>query len=158
MTQTARNSPCTCGSGVKYKKCCLPKAAPSPGAGHLSPGTRIPPGHRFAVGAGADGGVLDDAVERFEHRPRGQGTAQQMMDFCQPLIEATRDRESLDRAMTLGMLFWNLAVGGRQGGTEEMLAGMLKTLGLPGAAAEEFRGVAEQMIERHRRMFPRLHQ
>jgi len=30
-TQISRNDPCPCGSGLKYKKCCLGKAAPLKG-------------------------------------------------------------------------------------------------------------------------------
>lgn len=30
MTTTGRNTPCPCGSGKKYKKCCLAKAAIQP--------------------------------------------------------------------------------------------------------------------------------
>ena len=32
MSEIGRNDPCPCGSGRKYKKCCLGKDAPSPGA------------------------------------------------------------------------------------------------------------------------------
>ena len=37
---TGRNDPCTCGSGKKYKKCCLSKAQPhAPGQFRFEPGS-----------------------------------------------------------------------------------------------------------------------
>ena len=30
MAKTGRNEPCPCGSGLKYKRCCLPREAPAP--------------------------------------------------------------------------------------------------------------------------------
>lgn len=41
MTKIGRNDPCPCGSGLKYKKCCISKATPTPAgqvneAGQLS--------------------------------------------------------------------------------------------------------------------------
>jgi hypothetical protein len=32
MSAIGRNDPCPCGSGKKYKRCCLEKDAPAPGA------------------------------------------------------------------------------------------------------------------------------
>jgi SEC-C motif len=32
MSAIGRNDPCLCGSGKKYKRCCLGKGAPAPGA------------------------------------------------------------------------------------------------------------------------------
>ena len=32
MSALGRNEPCPCGSGKKYKRCCLGKGAPAPGA------------------------------------------------------------------------------------------------------------------------------
>jgi tetratricopeptide (TPR) repeat protein len=34
--KVGRNAPCPCGSGRKYKKCCLPKESPVPSAGQVS--------------------------------------------------------------------------------------------------------------------------
>lgn len=51
MMKPGRNHPCPCGSGIKYKKCCLLRSAPSLGAS--------PPSVSPARGKPADEG-LDD--------------------------------------------------------------------------------------------------
>jgi len=38
MSKVGRNSPCPCGSGKKYKKCCIDKNKPSP-IEHVGPST-----------------------------------------------------------------------------------------------------------------------
>lgn len=56
-------------------------------------------------------GVLDHAVDFYEAKDHGDGPAAQMMRFCEPLLEAAgNDGAKIDRALTLGMAFWNLAV------------------------------------------------
>jgi len=36
MTEPSRNDPCPCGSGKKYKKCCMFKDRPQPGPEELA--------------------------------------------------------------------------------------------------------------------------
>ena len=171
MPRTSRNAPCPCGSGLKYKKCCLPKEdAPvrtrgtpwGPYASATAPGARVVEhrGRRLIVSGGSgdvDEGVLDHAADYFERKSRGQGPAQQMVDFCQPLIDVSDgELEGLNKAMSLGMVFWNLALCEDQDGREEMLDDLLGKLTTP-EEKEDFRRLARDMVERHRRMFPEMH-
>jgi hypothetical protein len=54
------------------------------------------------------------------------------------------------------MAFWNLALceGDRR---EELLGGLLTTIAKDEQDAAEFRALADDMVARHRRMFPGLH-
>lgn len=67
MSQPSRNRPCPCGSGRKYKKCCLPPQEQSP---EIAPGLSmkdLPPGSRivekngqtYLLSEGLDESVLD---------------------------------------------------------------------------------------------------
>ena len=81
-----------------------------------------------------------------------------MMDFAQPLIDGTDgDLESVNRAMSLGMLFWNLAVIKDPAAREDMLTDIMAKGMKPGTDEAEFRLFANAMIERHRMMFPEMH-
>lgn len=60
MTTTGRNAPCPCGSGKKYKKCCLPKSAIQPGP-PSEPAPREVPARSAEARRRDD--VLDDAWE-----------------------------------------------------------------------------------------------
>lgn len=169
MPRTSRNAPCPCGSGLKYKKCCLPKEeAPvrtrgtpwGPYASAAAPSARVVESReqRLVVSGDVDEGVLDHAADYFERKSRGQGPAQQMVDFCKPLIDSSGgDLEGMNKAMSLGMVFWNLALCEDQDAREKMLNGLLEKLTVPEEEKEEFQRLAMDMIERHRRMFPDLH-
>ena len=90
---------------------------------------------------------------------RRQGPAQQIADFAQPLIDGSNgDYPSVQKAMSLGMLFWNLALCKEGERREEMLADvMANTMKLDQREQEDFRALAESMVERHRQMFPEMH-
>ena len=62
--KSGRNEPCPCGSGKKYKKCCLASDEAA----------------RPRVVAPTGGGLHDSA---------GRGPAKQMADYAQPIIDAT---------------------------------------------------------------------
>jgi hypothetical protein len=49
--QIGRNAPCPCGSGKKYKNCCMGKSQPEKSPQSLSPGFRFEPGSYGGVGA-----------------------------------------------------------------------------------------------------------
>lgn len=92
-----------------------------------------------------------------EEKARG-GPAQQMVDFIQPLLEgAEGDTERMQKAMNLGMLFWNIAVS-KDDVREELLQKLLEgDAAKTEEARTDFREIAEMMIQRHRDMFPELH-
>ena len=78
------------------------------------------------------------------------------MRFSQPLIEAAGgEHEKIERAMTFGMVFWNMAVAEDAG--EKMLAMALEHITKTEEEAAGFRALAASMVERHKQMFPALH-
>ena len=161
MAAPGRNRPCPCGSGIKYKKCCLPRDEAARPAAPPLPRNRVVH-HRgrpllITGNSNLAPGILDHAVDHYEARDRGNGPAARMMRFVQPLIEAAGDdKANVDRALTLGMAFWNLALceGDRR---NQMLAELLETITRDEQDAAAFRLLASDMIERHRVMFPEMH-
>lgn len=168
MPKTPRNAPCPCGSGVKYKKCCLPKEeVPAPTRGTpwgpyssaTAPGARAVKhrGRRLIVSGDVDDQALDHAADYFDRKSRGQGPAQQVVEFSQPLIDAAGGGlAGLNKAMNLGSVFWNLAVTKDEEERRRMLDRLVEEL--PASEdKEDFRRLALDMIKRHRRMFPEMH-
>jgi hypothetical protein len=149
MALVGRNDPCPCGSGGKYKKCCLGKDA----------GPRVVErgGERFITSRGVTEDQLDMAAEFFEQKRRGRGPAQDVADFAQPLTDAADGPTGLQNALSLGSLFWNLAVTKDETLREEMLEDIVKTTQKTEDDAREFRKIAAEMVERHRQMFPEMH-
>jgi hypothetical protein len=164
MAKPGRNDPCPCGSTLKYKKCCLTKRE----AARLAVAPPSPPARRVIVhrgrplltsGRGCDlpPGLLDHVVDTFEARDRGEGPAAQMMRFVQPLLDAAGDDEARqERALSLGVAFWNLALCD-DARHETMLAEMAGTIDEFGQDEGEFSALAATMVARHRAMFPALH-
>lgn len=111
MSAPSRNGPCPCGSGVKYKKCCLPKDE----AARAAPPRRVHAvEHRvrsLTVTGSPTPETLDVAANCFEKKDAGEGFATQLMRFSQPLFEAAGGEvDKIEKAMTLGMI---LEHGGR---------------------------------------------
>ena len=161
MAKTSRNAPCPCGSNLKFKKCCLPKQpqelTPTSPRG-LPAGTRVisRDGEQFIVSAGMTEERLGSNLQYFERRRRGAGPAQQMADFARPLLDAAGDGHSdLNKALSLGMIFWNLAVC-RDQAREQLLVEVTSSMKTDDDRAE-FRLLAATMIERHEQMFPDMH-
>jgi hypothetical protein len=108
-------------------------------------------------GGDLDPGLLGHAVDYFEKKDRGEGPAAQLARFVEPLLKAAGgDPAGVERALTLGAAFWNLALcEGDQ--REAMLADLARTIAKTEDDAAEFRSLALNMVERHRMMFPALH-
>ena len=158
MSARSRNGPCPCASGVKYKKCCLPKDEAARTA--QPPRARIIShrGRMLTISGNPSTEALDQVADYFERKESGEGFAAQLMRFSQPLIKAAGgdlEIEKIEKAMSLGMIFWNMAISGEE--PEAMLTGPLKYLVPAGKDGAEFREVAIAMVERHRQMFPALH-
>ena len=175
MPTPSKNAPCPCGSGAKYKKCCLPKdqaAAPPP----VPIGARILQrnGERFMVSEGVTDEALGHAADYFEAKRRGRGPAQQLAEYAQPLLDSAGDGiEDVNQAMSLAMICWNLALCQDEGERENLLVSLSDKLPVEQARTEfraiaaqiiyrcrsticaamartEFRAIAAQMVERHR--------
>lgn len=110
------------------------------------------------ISRGVTPAMLDDAAEHFaRRRERREGPAAQVMRFAAPLLEAAgADDQRMQRAMTLAMAFWNLALL-EPDKQEEMLAALVETVAKDERDVTEFRAIAASMIARHREMFPDMH-
>ena len=159
MAAPSRNAPCPCGSGIKYKKCCLSKdqAAAPPG---LPVGARLlrRGGDSLVVSSAVSDEMLDETAHHFgERRTRG-GLAQQVVEFAQPLMDlAGGDLDRLNKAMALATFCWNLALCEDDAERESLLATLFDTLPDDEQVRSDLRGAAAMMVKRHRQMFPGLH-
>jgi hypothetical protein len=89
---------------------------------------------------------------------RGLGPAQQMAEFCQPLIDGTGgDPAAMQNAMSLGMMFWNLALVKDDKKREDLVDEVVGKLAKTGEGAEQFRTLTATMVARHKALFPELH-
>ena len=142
---------------MKYKKCCLPKdEAARAAARPLLPRLVSHRGRFLTTSRNPGAEALDLAGDYFERKDAGEGFAAQLMRFSQPLIDAADgEPEKIERAMTLGMVFWNMAIA--KGGGETFLAIALKHIAKTEEEAADLRALAASMVERHAEMFPELH-
>lgn len=128
--ETSRNQPCPCGSGKKYKRCCGAKDCPT------------------------------DAQDGTDRSESGDGPASALVRFAEPLLQrAGDDQESKQKALTLALVFWNMAIFPDDGAREELMESLVRPDG-PFKTEEDrqyIRAMAERMIERHQQMFPGLH-
>jgi hypothetical protein len=148
--KVGRNEPCPCGSGKKYKKCCLPADEAA------RPRVVEANGDRLLVSRGVSDEQVEMAAEHFREKDAGRGPAQQMADYAKPILDATDGSfESVQSALNIAMLFWNMAVTRDAAKREEMPADMVQRMGR--AERPEFEETARMMIERHRTMFPEMH-
>lgn len=136
-----KNAPCPCGSGRKYKRCCMGKRSESRSLGQFGP-TRVDEVRR-------DVPVVDEDGARIV------SPAQASMDFAKPLWEEfpPETPEQAQNLLNIGMGLWNLALERRRGSeSQELRKTVLDALidsGVPSPA--EF---LDRMIERHVAMFP----
>jgi hypothetical protein len=145
-----RNDPCHCGSGKKYKKCCLDADEAA------RPRVVERDGQRFDVSPGVSESQFESAREYFCEKDAGRGPAQQMADYAKPIIDATDGSlESMQKALNIGMIFWNLALLKDDAKREQALGEMAARIGEADRA--EWEQTARMMIDRHRTMFPQMH-
>lgn len=153
MTSIGRNEPCPCGSGAKFKKCCLDRKA------QANSGPRVVErkGERLIASKGVTDDELTAAAAHFAQKRRGRGPAQDLAEFAEPLMEGAEGPDGLQKALTLGSFFWNLALAKDDSVREEMIEEMVKSTEHSPEEARAFRSAAAKMVERHRKMFPQLH-
>jgi len=140
MAEPKRNEPCRCGSGKKYKNCCLIKDQQ---AEELRDDTLAEEGFLALQGLSADYGGLKPA--------------EAAVRYAQPLVDEARNEEELQHAFSLAQICWNLALL-----TPEECEAALQTVKQQMNWSErEYRAQREMidfMVQRHQQMFPRLHQ
>jgi len=128
-----RNGLCPCGSGRKYKKCCMP------------------PEERGLVAPNSAAGL-------FGGSGGGQGGAASLVEFAQPLLdEAGHDSKKMDKALHFGMLLWNVAALAEAAGEEtarEQLSEIENKLCNSAQDCRVFRDTARVLFERYAMMRP----
>lgn len=159
--KVGRNDPCRCGSGSKYKRCCLPKDEAQRRASSTTAG--IPAGARVVkrnveqllVSESVTDESLAEHAEYFETKRRHGRPVRQMKEFIEPLLEKTDGSpEAVDPLWMLGSLCWNLALADAES-RETAMADAERAL--TEDARPAFRELAGYLIERHKLMFPELH-
>lgn len=128
MTKPARNEPCPCGSGKKYKSCCLTaKAAvppPRPGRYRFEPGSYGGPGHQYFASIGCLKWDVEQQTESYHFvlvRPKG--------GFLEEALASHAASADLDQAF------------GRGGRDAEAIASTLRELGY--VLVDDFRVIGE---------------
>lgn len=152
--KVGRNDPCPCGSGKKYKRCCI-------GAVERLDGRRVVErnGQRMLVSSGVSDAQLAAADEFFAAKAAGRGPAADIADFAAPFVDATDGSPAeVQRALNLAMFCWNLAVVRDDHEREEHLNDFLAKAFKDDEVREHFRDMANAMVERHRMMFPKMHE
>ncbi len=115
-------------------------------------------GQTFVTSKGVTLDEIEAAADYFERKRRGQGPAQQIADFSQPLIDAAgNDPVAFQNALSLGSIFWNLAVCKEESVRKEMLEDLAKHTSKTEEERRGFRALAMMMIDRHQAMFPEMH-
>lgn len=122
VDDVGRNDPCPCGSGSKYKKCCLRKSksatvdpAPAP------PMTReqmLQRAAKLVSHAGGNARIGDPRLDGGERRK----SSDVLGEFGRPLIEALGPEpgvEALRDALKFAIFAWNALVVGAKDGAEE---------------------------------------
>ncbi|OGS00020.1 MAG: hypothetical protein A3G41_08045 [Elusimicrobia bacterium RIFCSPLOWO2_12_FULL_59_9] len=130
LREISRKAPCPCGSGRKYKKCCMPQV-------------------ERGMPAGAD-----NSADFVDPAQMGKGPMARMTDFAKPLIDAAgNDPKAVENAFSFGMIFWNLAVAGKEFVVEE-LPKVESAMCKSDKDRRHFRAMARIMFERYQGMRP----
>ena len=95
MRTIGRNAPCICGSGKKYKKCCLPKEEEHPGHNKLLA--------RVRESSLVEGGVIVDS-------PANEKISRVILDFAEPLLKQSNNGWDMEGAIGMAILVWNAAL------------------------------------------------
>jgi len=132
----ARNDLCPCGSGRKYKKCCMPPEERGP----LAP---------------------DSATGLFSGFGGGLGMAAGLTEFAQPLLDEAGDNpESMTKALNFGILLWNIAALAEAAGEEtarEQLSEIENKLCNSAQDCRVFRDTVRVLFERYALTRPGAH-
>lgn len=164
MSTPGRNDPCPCGSGKKFKKCCL-----------LTAQLTSPP----AAGAGEEGGLyealsddeylggrrtLDPKIEMMARRESSRIEAEgvdpdALIAFAEPMLSQTGGaRADVSLAMTMGLFFWQLSRLSKASLRERTMAMLMPGLSAASGISDvKFRHIASRMIKRHQILFPEMH-
>jgi len=152
--KVGRNDPCLCGSGKKYKRCCIDSV-------EWLDGRRVVErnGERMVVSPGVTDAELASADAFFAAKAVGRGPAAGMADFAAPLLDASDgSAEQVQRALDMAMAFWNLAIIEDDAQRTRVLSDIATKLFDTEDERARFRSLAAEMIERHRTMFPEMHE
>ncbi len=133
MEKTGRNAPCLCGSGKKYKKCCLPKEEEHPGHNKLLA--------RVRESSFVEDGIVVDS-------PANEKMSQIILDFAEPLIKQSQNGWSIESAIGMAILVWNASLV-PEGGMREKLVDEICKCFPPGQGVDpmEFKILTKKVVD-----------
>jgi hypothetical protein len=137
MAKISRNDPCPCGSGKKYKNCCLHKDR-----------------ERYPIDKQADGINADLPVDYDDTKP-----ASPFIQFAQVIMDETGDdsEEGINKALCLSQIIHNIAVlFDEKKLQQEMINKFAKEVSriLPEMSKEDARQLCVDLLEKFYDMFP----
>jgi len=106
MVKISRNAPCICGSGKKYKKCCLPKEEENPGLVKL-------------INRVKGSSLLEDTV--IMDTPLPKKMSEIIIDFAQPLLDKANNDSAKETVISIAILVWNATLMPDEGMKKEII-------------------------------------
>lgn len=151
MNIVGRNDRCPCGSGKKFKKCCLPSASEDAIA-------RMSSAERLKERVQMRDVRLGDGDSLFIQDPKGiRKMSEIILEFARPLLDEANSFEAYKKVILVAMLAWNLSL------TDESEANAkLETLcndlvrSMDDDMVVEFRHKLTKLIQRKREHFPQV--
>jgi len=148
MSVIGRNEPCPCGSGKKFKKCCLSFSSPDDLAQMLS-------SEKLKRRVQRKDSILRDKETIYIKDPKGiRKMSEIILEFAQPLLTDVHSFADYKKAISIAMLAWNLGLDGDSELTDRLDAlysGALQSMG--DDMADEFLHVLSVLIQRKRDHF-----
>lgn len=154
MASIGRNDPCPCGSGSKYKKCCLPK-----GETHFDPEPSL---ERLASRVKRRDKELGIEGATEIYSPQGMRKMSEILiEFAQPYVDGADSFADKKKAFGLATVAWNLALldeEDRASHTGEFLEAMGGTgkKDVMDGAREILRNILDDLIRRKAQLFPEI--
>ncbi len=133
MNKIGRNAPCPCGSGKKYKFCCLNREEDNKSAQQKK-----------------DGSIYDILTREemkileMNRKQKGYiGYTDIINVYALPLLKGTRTQEETKKSLTIAMICWNMALVRKKPAiVNKVLAEMKKNM----KGSEEFEEFKENVI------------
>ena len=165
MSSAGRNDPCPCGSGLKYKKCCL--------ASELSGKTKT---LRSKIQVAKTESAVIERLFPFDQRkpvspdvgrivreilgdtPIKNGTIEDFLVYIEPMIEAdASNRESLEQTVVLGGVYWILSQVPAPDFDQSFESLTIRLNYTDEEKKRVLKQIGREMRKRHGFLFPHLH-
>lgn len=139
-----RNDPCSCGSGKKYKKCCMTQETilDDKSSSSFRPFIDIVRRHAFTQQQevisyrGEEGLTLSDII----------------IDYAADFLSMAETPEDVEITLTLAIMAWNIAVGGDD--MEDYLKSFAKEIKMPRTIYLCMKNLLEVLAQQKRQTYP----